>query len=62
MQSENVLYFLIWAGPFSIMMRVGCGSYSVGHGHHHARSPDDRVVTALLIGLVGDRAVDPSVA
>ncbi len=43
MQLGNVLYFLIWAGLFFVMMRFGCGSHIMGHGHHHGSgSPRDR--------------------
>ena len=32
---QNLLYFAIWAGLFFLMMRYGCGSHIMGHGHHH---------------------------
>jgi YHS domain-containing protein len=35
MQLENLLYFLLWAGLFVVMMRFGCGSHVMGHGHRH---------------------------
>ena len=31
----SVLYFLFWAGLFVVLMRLGCGSHVMGHGHHH---------------------------
>lgn len=31
---ETLLYFLLWAGLFFLMMRLGCGSHVMGHGHH----------------------------
>jgi len=34
MQWESVLYFLLWAGAFAVMMRFGCGSHVFGHHHH----------------------------
>ncbi len=44
MQLQNVLYFLVFAGLFFLMMRFGCGAHVMGHGHHdHGGSnPDDR--------------------
>jgi YHS domain-containing protein len=35
MQLQNVLYYLVWAGLFFVMMRFGCGAHVMGHGHHH---------------------------
>jgi len=35
MQWQNVLYFILWAGAFFLMMRFGCGAHVMGHGHHH---------------------------
>ena len=31
---ESLLYFLLFAGLFLLMMRFGCGSHVMGHGHH----------------------------
>ncbi len=41
MQFQNVLYFLLWAGLFVVMMRFGCGAHVMGHGHHHGGSGAD---------------------
>lgn len=30
---ETLLYFALWAGLFFLMMRFGCGSHVMGHGH-----------------------------
>ena len=30
---EALLYFALWAGVFFLMMRFGCGSHIMGHGH-----------------------------
>lgn len=30
---ETLLYFALLAGLFFLMMRVGCGSHVMGHGH-----------------------------
>ncbi len=37
-----IIYFLIWAALFFVMMRFGCGAHVMGHGHHHGhRGADD---------------------
>jgi YHS domain-containing protein len=41
MQPQDVLYFLLWAGFFFLMMRFGCGSHIMGHSHHHRSDSDD---------------------
>lgn len=33
---QSLLYFLLWAGFFVVMMRFGCGSHVMGHGHGHS--------------------------
>ena len=33
MDLNNVLYFLFMGGLFFVMMRFGCGSHVMGHGH-----------------------------
>lgn len=33
MELQNVLYLLVAAGLFFVMMRFGCGSHVMGHGH-----------------------------
>lgn len=30
---ETLLYFIVFAGLFFLMMRFGCGSHVTGHGH-----------------------------
>jgi YHS domain-containing protein len=35
------LYFLVIGALFFFMMRFGCGSHVMGHGHHH-HSDDNR--------------------
>ncbi len=30
-----LLYFALWAGLFFLMMRFGCGTHVMGHGHGH---------------------------
>jgi YHS domain-containing protein len=34
MGMEALLYFAFWAGLVFLMMRFGCGSHVMGHGHH----------------------------
>jgi len=31
----TLLYFIVFAGLFLLMMRVGCGAHVMGHGHRH---------------------------
>jgi hypothetical protein len=38
---SSVLYFLVWALAFFVMMRFGCGSHVMGHGHHHGSAGSD---------------------
>ncbi len=35
---ESLIYFLVVAGLFVLMMRLGCGAHVMGHGRHHGRS------------------------
>ena len=30
---EALVYFILWAGLFFLMMRFGCGGHILGHGH-----------------------------
>ena len=53
MQLGNVLYFLLWAVAFFLMMRFGCGAHVLGHGHQHGTSPGDGT------GERPEHAVDP---
>ncbi len=46
----TLLYFAVFAGLFFLMMRFGCGSHVMGHGHgghegHGAGPPQDRSST-----------------
>ena len=36
---QIVLYFLVAAGAFALMMRFGCGAHVMGHGRKHEGSP-----------------------
>lgn len=40
MDLNNVLYVLFMGGLFFFMMRFGCGSHVMGHGHRHADSEE----------------------
>lgn len=42
MQWQSVLYFLLWAGVFAVMMRFGCGAHVMGHRHRHTDSASGR--------------------
>jgi len=35
---EALLYFALWAGLIFLMMRFGCGSHVMGHGHSHEKA------------------------
>ena len=30
---QSLVYFLLWAGLFLVLMRFGCGAHVMGHGH-----------------------------
>ena len=33
---ESLLYFLLWAGLFFVLMRFGCGAHIMGHQHEQS--------------------------
>lgn len=35
---QSLIYFLLIAALFVIMMRFGCGAHVMGHGHRHRRA------------------------
>ena len=41
----SILYFLLWAGAFAVMMRFGCGAHVMGHGRRRDgwKTPDQTV-------------------
>ncbi len=43
-----LLYFILWAGFFFLMMRFGCGAHVMGHGHGGHKGHDGP--------SIGDRA------
>ena len=61
MQISTVIYFLIWAGIFALMMRFGCGAHVMGHGHRHDESAGERGHTPENSASLNppERDVDP---
>ena len=60
MQLENVLYFLVFAGLFFLMMRFGCGAHITGHAHLHSETRrDDHGDDGNLRWLPPNQAADP---
>ncbi len=55
----NVLYFLLLAGLFFVMMRFGCGAHIMGHGHHAGTGSGDHDGDSNVRWVPPDRAVDP---
>ena len=41
MSLQTVLYFLLSAGAFALMMRFGCGAHVMGQGHKHPGTSDE---------------------
>ena len=37
-----LLYLLLFAGFFILMMRFGCGAHVMGHGQHGGHGAEDR--------------------
>lgn len=37
---QALLYFALWAAVIFLMMRFGCGSHVIGHGHGHHGGQD----------------------
>ena len=59
-QVGNILYFLLLAGLFFVMMRFGCGAHIMGHSHHHGGpSSDERGGDNNVRWAPPNRAVDP---
>ncbi len=60
MQIPTVLYFLIWAGLFALMMRFGCGAHVMGHRHRRDESAGDPGhAPGNVTGKPPERDVDP---
>lgn len=58
-QLGNILYFLLLAALFFVMMRFGCGAHIMGHGRHGTSSSGQRAEGDNLRWIAPDRAVDP---
>ena len=59
-QVGNILYFLLLAGLFVVMMRFGCGAHVMGHSHHHDETgSNDHAGDSNARWVPPDRAVDP---
>jgi YHS domain-containing protein len=56
----SLVYFLIWAGAFFLMMRFGCGAHIMGHGHSgkHANEPHSTSDAAPMSSAPAT-AIDP---
>ncbi len=61
MQLPTVVYFLIWAGLFALVMRFGCGAHVMGHAHRRDESSSDPgPLSGKGAGVnVPERRVDP---
>ncbi len=57
----TVLYFLVLAGVFFLMMRFGCGSHVMGHGHggHEEQASGKDRESAGLHWLPPETDIDP---
>lgn len=55
---NGFLSFLLFAGVFYLMMRLGCGAHMV-HGGHRGRHPDERNDTKHVDPVCG-KNVSPS--
>lgn len=59
---EALIYFALWAGLIFLMMRFGCGSHVMGHGHSHnkkAQSGQEDSDNASLRWVPPAKDVDP---
>lgn len=58
---ESVLYFILWAGVFFVLMRFGCGAHVMGHGHgRHGQGDDGAPRNSEQVGRVAPATdVDP---
>ena len=65
MDWQSVLYLLLWAALFFVMMRFGCGAHVLGHGAHHGnerREGARRTAPSRATDPVCGMAVDPQSA
>ncbi len=57
---ESLIYFLLFAGAFFLMMRFGCGAHVMGHGHGHGESSSGRAESDSQARLVPPaKDIDP---
>jgi YHS domain-containing protein len=59
MQLSNFWYYLLWAGAVFLIMRFGCGSHIMGHGHHHDGHDQDHGLGSSGPLLPPEKAADP---
>ena len=59
MQLANVLYFLLWAGFFVLMMHFGCGAHIMGHSHGKDSSADSHNSGSAAAWAPPMKAIDP---
>ncbi len=60
MQLASVLYFVVWAVLFFVMMRYGCGVHIMGHAHHHGETGvNQRGDDGKLRWIPPKQSVDP---
>jgi YHS domain-containing protein len=59
MTAQAVLYFLIWAAFFALMMRVGCGAHVMGHQHRHTGEARPGESDTDALSEAPAQAVDP---
>lgn len=55
---EALLYFVIWAAAFFLMMRLGCGAHAMGH-HHGSPEPRSQARNAELRWVPPEKDRDP---
>ncbi|QIG47175.1 YHS domain-containing protein [Nordella sp. HKS 07] len=58
---QALLYFLLWAGLIFLMMRFGCGSHVMGHGHRHGgpRPDESSDLPGTNVRRTPEKARDP---
>jgi len=58
---EALLYFVFWAGLIFLMMRFGCGSHIMGHGHgnEHAKNESGKAGDPGLRWVPPKQDIDP---
>lgn len=56
---ETLIYFLLWAALFVVMMRFGCGAHVMGHGHKSHGGHGTDTGAADRLPAPPEKAVDP---